>query len=339
MARRFAAGLLLFASTCLTALPVAAADCTPAGGLSSCVDADTLWLPAAPTRFIGIPAAHLDPSLRFSAGVGLGFLTRPVVLTAPSPDPDGREIEVIGSAWTLTALWSQPVLPWLVLDAAVPVTVHQSGTGLAGITSQEGSPIGSTALRDPRVASTTSLYRSRLTSRGRFDLASRLTLSLPLGSPDRLAGGRSVVVAPTVVLELGSGVFVGGSEVGARLRQPVELAGARIGSELVTSLGAGIQPTAWLSLALEARLLPALTSQSTATSRRTGVSDVSLVPAEWLASARASLPQPGLSLQVGAGGGIPLSSERPSGRSVEQFAAVTSPAFRLVLAVRYAPRR
>jgi hypothetical protein len=84
-------------------------------------------------------------------------------------------------------------------------------------------------------------------------------------------------------------------------------------------------------------MLPVLVDQPGRSSANTEVRDGQLVPAEWLASLRsAPTEDDGFVLQLGGGTGIPLSSETRDGAS-DQFAGVTTPRFRLVFVVRYAP--
>ncbi|MCC6903738.1 MAG: hypothetical protein IT377_32520 [Polyangiaceae bacterium] len=66
-----------------------AAECTPDSGVSTCLDADNLWWSAGGARFTSIAAATTPRrgSLAFAALVG--YLDRPVLLSAPSPDPEG----------------------------------------------------------------------------------------------------------------------------------------------------------------------------------------------------------------------------------------------------------
>jgi hypothetical protein len=100
---------------------------------------------------------------------------------------------------------------------------------------------------------------------------------LPLGDGDSLAGEAGPVTTTSLALAAQHGGWCAGMELGARLRQPVELFGARVGTQAIVALGAGYELSKpRLGFAVEAYALPSLVRAST--SRQ--------VPAEWLATAR-----------------------------------------------------
>jgi hypothetical protein len=104
----------------------------------------------------------------------------------------------------------------------------------------------------------------------------------------------------------------------------VELFGARVGTQAIVALGAGYELSKpRLGFAVEAYALPSLVRAST--SRQ--------VPAEWLATARFA-PQfaPQLSLGLGGGTGLPLSSD-----SAGSFSGFGVPLFRLLGFARWTP--
>src|SRR5687768_786802 len=76
--------------------------CDPNATVSPCFDADALWLPTGAAYFSTLPSprplAVGAPTLLLGAGLAL----RPVLLEAPSPDPEGREIGVVRTTTTLT---------------------------------------------------------------------------------------------------------------------------------------------------------------------------------------------------------------------------------------------
>jgi len=326
-------------ATLLVNLPARAEACESPGGYSPCVDADTLWLAPGRSRFVGLESARVLSKRQFVAGLGATYLVRPVELHVASPDPDGRTIAVVDDALNVTAFAALGLGANLELDAALPFTVFQTGAGVQGVTTQDASPLAAQALRDPRLGASYELLRGSTP----WAPSGKLTLraALPLGTDDALAGDRSFVIAPGSTWTIDEQPFFAALQVGARLRRVTELGGARVGSQLTAGLGFGVDVLAHelLTFSAEATLLPGLASQSHAApdgTRSTG----RLIPSEWLLSARSRpLRSTNLSVQLGAGMGIPLSSEErssPAGSSAsEHFAGVTTPRFRGVLVLRY----
>jgi hypothetical protein len=331
----------LGAALLLSTHTAGAADCTPESGMSPCLDSEALWLPPRPSQFVSIPTAT-RPTLRsVFLGAGLSHAQQPILLTAASPDPEGREIRVVGRSLTLTLLGALPLGEQWDVGLALPAAVSQSGTGVEGVTDQQDSHLASHALRDPRLSVGFAWFAHPDHARRTVDARTLLRLSLPLGNESALAGERSLVFAPALVLSVDHDRFFAGSLLGPRLRQPVELAGARLGTQLEVSVGAGLHllPRQSLSVGVETWMLPVLVSQERTVADGTRVEDASLVPAEWMLSLRAAPPcLPGLSLQLGGGTGIPLSSERRTGEDTEHFAGVTTPSYRLVATVRHGSR-
>jgi hypothetical protein len=154
-------------------------------------------------------------------------------------------------------------------------------------------------LRDVRLGFGFSL--PRLPVLPRLGAKLRFEAKLPLGSAQALAGEEGPVASPSLALSTGAGGFFGGIELGARLRRPTDVFGARIGSQAVLALGGGY---GWrklgLTLALEAYALPSLIADG-----RT-----QYLPAEWLGSVRFAPRLLGpVSLGLSGGGGLPLASD------------------------------
>ncbi|MBE7481327.1 MAG: hypothetical protein HS104_15270 [Polyangiaceae bacterium] len=321
------------------ARPASATECDPPSGISTCFDANTLWHHAGPSRFASVAPAEPVPERRLAFAGLLTYLDRPVLLNAPSPDPEGRDIRVVGSVVDLSLAYAYALPGGLELTLATPVVLHQSGAGAEGITSQSAPPLGAVAVRDPRVGVAHALPLGLGPS---FALKPRLELTLPLGDDDRYAGSGAFGLAPSVATAFRAGALHGAGEVGVRLRRAVTFATARVGSALATSVGFGAD--LWderLSLELEAFILPSLVSQPGRQTASSRVRDGVLVPAEWLASLR-SVPtsDPALALSLGGGTGLPLSSETRAtdgGATTEHFTGVTTPRFRLFFGVRYSP--
>ena len=338
--RRFTA-LAAVAVTLLAARAAHADACDPPAGISPCVDAQGLWLPAAQARFVAIPSARGLPQSGYAAGVGVLYMSRPIVLRAPSPDPDGRDVDVVDRVFDAALLYAHGITDELEVTAALPFGAHQSGAGVAGATSQTAAPISPTVIRDPRAGIGFSLFWHGRPRRG-YGAKTRLELVIPLGDRDAFAGDSSFGLAPSAVLELRHGRFFAGSEVGARLRSVVTLADIRWGSQALVSLGIGfdIFEADRLSVAVEGWLAPLLVSQEARLPSGARVEDAVIVPAEWLASVRSQLvADVPFTLQLGGGTGLPLSSARrvaaDGTQETENFASVTTPAWRAVLVARY----
>jgi hypothetical protein len=320
----------------------ARAACQPPTRQSTCFDADELWIPAAPSRFIGIAPARAPPARTWALGADMTYLSRPIVLRAGSPDPAGREVLVADDVIDVALAAAYSPVPHLELTAVVPAALYRSGTGLVGVTSQRGPPLPVAAFRDIRLGAAHDLVTIRPSTRD-LDVAlgTRLEVALPTGDNQSFAGERGPIVAPSLSLDLRGGIFFSAAEIGARLRRPVEIGGARLGTQLVSTLGVGVNALAAdkLSIALEGWLLPTLLSQRRTLPDGTTITAGDLAPTEWMLSARTRLDDTVFALGVGTA--LPLSSEtRTSARgdeSTEHFAGVTSPRFRAALVVRYAP--
>jgi hypothetical protein len=329
MSSRVALGAAL--ALCLWAPRALADSCDPASGISTCFDPDNVWLSAGPGRFFAIAPAEAMPDSTLGFAVAMTWVDRPVLLNAPSPDPEGRDIPVVRDAQNLDLAWAYGLGSSLELSLATPITLHQSGSGAEGVTSQSAPPLTRTAVRDARLGVAVGLpVRSAgLSAKARFDLG------VPVGDSDAYASAGGPVAAPSLSLASKKGRFFAGAEVGVRLRRSVPFASARIGSSLLTSVGFGadLLDDRWLCLGVESYLLQSLVSQPETGSAK----DRLLAPAEWIAWLGSSLGAgPGFQLSAGGGTGIPLSSEVKDGQT-DHFAGVTAPRFRLFLAARYTP--
>lgn len=319
-----------------------AADCTPPTAQSSCFDANTLHVPFAPSDFFLLPRAQAMPGRTWSLGLDLTALHHPVVLHAPSPDPKGRDIDVVRDAFDgALAIAGSPV-NHLELGAALPFAFYRSGTGLSGVTSQTGPDLPKGAIRDIRVGGGYDLFRTQLRDR-RTSFAGilRLDLSFPTGKASAFAGERSLVGEPAIGAEMRSGPMFAAVEERARLRQPVAFGGQQLGTQWLSSIGVGMNTLAEerLAVVLEAYVAPYLDQRAYVLPDGTRVDAGAPVPAEWMFSARTRLHA--FRVGIGFGTAIPLSSDKrvaPSGtESRETYAAVTSPSFRFALTLRYAP--
>jgi len=312
-------------------------DCEPPAGFSPCIDSNALRLPPGRAHFFSIASPELTQPHSFEFGLGVSYFNRPVVLVVASPDPDGREVPVVKDVLDASFLWSYGALERLELTVAMPLTFYQRGSGIQALTSQSGDALSHATVRDPRVGvgvdflpKPNPIYRAK----------ARIELSLPTGDDQELAGERSFGLSPSIALEARAGRFYAGSEVGVRLRKQSVIAGARIGNQVLAAVGFGwifVEPEL-LSVGAEAFILPTLASQDHVEPDGTRVEGGLLAPGEALLSLR-SAPTPALSLELGGGIGLPLSSEEriePDGSSdTEHFAGLTTPRFRLLLVARY----
>jgi hypothetical protein len=286
-----------------------------------CAHAENLWWAPGDTRFVSLAGARPAPLLGASAGVALAARFRPAILSVPSPAAEGREVNVIRDAVDST-LWGSLGLPYAFeLWAAVPFALWQRGAGLEGVTTQSSEPISASALHDPRlgVAYGQSLAQQRLA------LKARLEAKLPLGSESTLAGERSFVLSPSLLAAFQFDGWFSAAEIGLRLRPTTEIYGARIGSQASITLGAGygLSPRYLGAFAaLETILLPSLVASGS----------VSHFAGEWLGSVGLA-PSPALTFSLGAGTGLPLSSNSRD----EPRAAFGVPSTRLFAQFRFTP--
>jgi hypothetical protein len=321
------AALFTFLLANLFATAARAGDCSSPD--SPCVNDDVLWAHAGPSRFVAIASTDTVATGQIGFGLVATYLSRPVVLHVPSPGGPGTDQYAVNDQANGTFLWSYGLSSQFELDLAVPVTFGQGGTGLAPITG--GSGLKDTAVRDMRFGFAYALFPRGQT----WGLTPRLEVSAPTGDSDQFAGERSGVFVPSVSAQWQPGRFFVGAEVGARLRPTTELLGARIGSQLVTALGAGYDIMArrdLLSVALEAWALPTFVEQDDV-QRPDGVDVLTpngkhITPAEWQLSLRtAPLSSGDLTIQAGGGTAIPI-GDSP---------ILTEPRFRFTLGVRWAP--
>src|SRR4051794_7568886 len=91
--RRSRAASLLVATVALSVPLFAgaahAADCKPANGLSTCIDADNLWTHAGAGPFFALGPTQTTPAAKVSFGLVMSYLSRPIGLRIGSPDPGG----------------------------------------------------------------------------------------------------------------------------------------------------------------------------------------------------------------------------------------------------------
>lgn len=309
--------------------------------VSTCVNSDAFWPHAGPQRFAAVGGTETVAARQIGFGLVSTWLSRPVVLRVASPGPGGSDQFVVDNQVNSNFLFAYGVTDRLQLDVGVPITLVQSGAGTSPLTG--GHPIRDTAVRDARFGFAYSLIpRQRISNEkaaeegglGKaFALTSRFVFTAPIGDNSDFAGERTVVFAPSVAADYRVSRLFFGAEVGARLRPVTEFAGARVGTQLTTAVGAGVDVMGQdlLSLMLEARAYYNFAEQNESQQSAFGITSTPngkrIIPSEWMLGARtAPLLAGDVAFFFGGGGPIPLSD-----------AAITAPRFRFVLGVTYAP--
>ena len=276
----------------------------------------------------------------WAVGVDATYLSRPLTLVATSPAPGGREVRVVDDVLDTSVSATYSPVPRLEMDAVLPFAAYRTGTGTTGVTSQTGPDLQTSALRDLRLGAAYAIVARRLGRQSMVAMTTRLDLALPTGSAGSFAGDRGPVIAPSLGFELEHHALFAAAELGARLREPVEIGTVHLASELVWKMGLGahLLDRERFDVAIETWALPTLVSQSRTLPDGTRADGV-LVPAEWMASVRTRSGP--VTMAVGGGGAIPLSSQTQTGpdgaSTTDHFAGITSPGFRLALVLRYAP--
>jgi hypothetical protein len=337
MRQRISLSLHVIALSVALATPrlARATDCS--GVASTCVDDDVLWPHAGPARFVFVGSTETVAAGQLGFGLVATYLSRPIRLQEKSPGGAGTELDVIGDQGNGTFLFSYGMTSRLELDLALPITFGQGGTGLAPITGGYGPK--DTAVRDMRFGLAYALLPhtraepDARASKNPVGLLARFEVSAPTGDSSQFAGQGTAAFIPSVAADWQAGRWFAGAEVGARIRPEVELLGARIGSQLVTSLGVGfgILPHELLTATLEAWALPTFAEQHTVTLVNGALTSTPngqhIAPAEWqLAVRTAPLRGGDLAIQLGGGGPIPLTADD-----------VPRPQVRITLGVRWEP--
>lgn len=294
----------------------ARADCDA----TPCVDAEPMWLTPAGGRLALVSDTRAPAFAQVAAAVHFGFRLRPAVISVPSPNQAGRDVNALRHATDVTLGLRTGVGRGLEVTLVLPAGLYQRGAGIKGVTHQSAPAVAEQSLHDPRLGFGLALpVDSRVLS-----AKLRLELKLPLGNVDALAGEHSLVTSPSFALAARSGGWFAGLELGARMRRPTELLGSRIGSQALIALGTGYElSNPNLTFAVEAYALPSLVRSASA----------SYVPAEWLASLRfAPRAAPALSFGVAGGSGLPFSSD-----GAGSFFGLGVPLFRGLAFARYTP--
>ncbi len=308
-------------------------NCHPESGVSPCFEADALRVPSGHARFAGIASPLVVPEAEVAFSLATTFLYKPLLLNAPSPAAEGRDIVVVERELGMTFGAAVGLGERLELDVSLPVSTARSGSGVEGVTTQQADPLPRSALRDPRLGLSWSPLAPSATRP--YGLEARLELSLPFGDEAHLAGYAGPGFLPAVDGEYTLGRLVLAGELGARLGQAVDFASTRQGNELFVAAGVGfdVLSDSLLAVSLESWLRQPLESepdQGLVTAQTRGPA------AEWLLGLRTSNAP--FSIFAGAGTGIPLARETHDGAADDTpVSAPTTPAFRAVVVLRHAP--
>jgi hypothetical protein len=309
--------------------------------INTCINSDTYWPTPGPMRFATVNGTETVGQGQIGFGLAATYLSRPVVLQIASPGPGGSDQYVVDHQVTGNFLFAYGITDRLQLDFALPVTFIQTGAGTSPLTA--GPDLRDTAIRDLRFGFAYALVpRARvspdasgeLTGAGHaWALTTRLTVAAPTGDSSDFAGERSAVYAPSIAADYRYKMVFVGVDLGARLRPITEFAGARVGSQMTTALGAGVDifDRDRLSVMAEARAYLNFAEQHdtrrsdfATTSQPNGKS---ITPAEWLLAVRTAPILAGdVAFFAGGGGPIPIGDP-----------AITVPRFRFILGAVYAP--
>jgi hypothetical protein len=318
--------------------PKAFADeCGPDPRGMACLDADNLWLRPSPREFVtvgtGMPATGTGGLM-----AQVGYVQRPIVVRAPSPDPAGRELRVVDHVVGMTLAGVYAPFPHLSIGLAAPFVLAQEGTGLVGITSQRGDSLAAPVVRDPRLHAAYEILE-RPTGRAGVGLLTGVDLVVPLGRASALAGERGFALGPWAAFTGGGAIWNAGLELGARLRRRAELAQTPLGHQASIATGLAIH-TEDLAFGggIEGRALPALQASERTSDAGDSVREWPVV-AEWLVHVWAPLGRlQGTSVHLGLGGGLPLGSRELTASdgtsTTERLGAPTTPSFRALFAVQ-----
>lgn len=308
---------------------------------SACINSDTLWPTVGPSRFFGVGGGETIGEGQVGFGLVASWASRPVLLKIASPGPSGTDQRAVDDQVTGNFVFGYGVTDRLQLDLAAPITFVQTGSGTSALSG--GSSLRDTAVRDLRFGFAYALVpRLRIdpekataeSGPGRtYSIVARFQTSAPIGDRDAFAGERSAVFVPSVAGDVRFGKIFLGADLGARLRPIGEFAGARVGTQVTTALGAGydILSRERLSAFVEGRAFWTFAEQFETQQSAFGVvsrpNGKHITPAEWTLGVR-SAPFAGGDVSFMAGGGGPIPGFD---------AAITTPRFRFLLGVIYAP--
>lgn len=317
----FVACLVLMAPTDAAAQ----ASCNPVPGLTTCLPSDNLW-PHARGPFSWVAPASAAESGTLSLGAVTSWIHRPIGLVRSSVDSSGATNFVVEDAVTIHLLASIGLNDRLSFDVATPFTAYQTGAGVGFVTgSTEALP--RSAVGELRFGPSVTVLRQ-----GAMDVAARLQLAAPTGSPKGFSRFPGITFAPGVSASYRFDRWVVGADLEARLRESVELGDAVVGSQIKSAVGATYEllDEKRLSVSAELYALLGLAAQYSLGPNATGEDDTGgpHIPAEWLVSFSSGQLLGGkLFARLGVGSALPTSATSD----------VTAPALRAVGTLSFVP--
>ena len=310
----------------------AAQDCEPRDELSTCVASDNLWTHVGGGRWMSLAPTKTTPEDAVSFGFTPGFIYQPIGLRVSSPDPEGTTIAAVEAAVGATFHAGLGLTDDLQAHIAAPVVLFQEGASKADVIGAEEA-LPRSAIGDLRFGVTWSfLSREKLAGVG-AGLAARFEIAAPTAQADAFSGYSSTTYAPGLSFDYKIGDFAFGADAAGRFRREVILATNVIGSQVALALGAGydILDDGWLSVGVETFVLLSLSPQFDLQQNNLAMSSELVdgpvhAPMEWMVTTRtAGILDGDFRISVGGGSFIPTASD----------IAVTTPAFRLALALHY----
>ncbi|WP_146653384.1 hypothetical protein [Labilithrix luteola] len=339
---RLVGGALIGGAVLASASSASARECSNPL-INTCINSDTYWPNPGPMRFATVSGTETVAAGQVGFGLVTTYLSRPVLLHVASPGPGGSDQYVVNNQVNSNFLFAYGVTNRLELDIALPVTFWQTGAGTTPITGASGDGLPNTAIRDLRFGAAFAIIpRNRVSPEqaagaaepkgNAYSLTARFVTTAPISDAD-FAGDRTAVLVPSLSADYRIQKFFFGAELGVRIRPVTEFAGARVGTQLATGLGAGYDILARdrLSLMLEGRAYVNFAEQHDTSQSAFGISTTEngkhITPAEWFLGLRSAPILDGdVAIFGGGGGPIPIGE-----------AAITVPRFRFILGVTYAP--
>lgn len=314
---------LIGAPSQLSARPCTPGEGAPEGSLprrlSSCVEADAI-VPFARGPFMVVPPADTASAGSLAFGVISSLVTAPIALRVPSADPTGTDLAIVARALSLTFAFAYGVTDRFELTASAPAVIYQEGAGLDSLATGV-EPLPRSAMRDLRFGFGFALLRPDGHRLGTAASA-RVEFSAPTGDRDGFSSSGSAAMLPSFSISHDFRRLKATASLSAVLRRVERFANARVGSGVGVSAGALVSffDEPLFSAGAEIFGRAHIVSQEGAAAPP--------VPLEWAALARVEPP-----FVRGFEAGLSFGTSLPTG----SVAAITAPAWRAMLALRYAP--
>ena len=295
--------------------------CEREAAIPSCIDWNQMWVPSDMGPWFSLSSAQPVGRGHIRSHAILDTANRPLVVVAPSPDPDGRELPIVSSAKTLWLGYSVGLSRDWDLGLQSAFIVHQEGAGATALNTSAASnssapgKLSSYAVKSPRLTLGYNVL-NQLGKRGDNQLALKLRVALvpPLGGDRSYVSEPSVVVAPSLTIEHTLSRLTTAAEITVRIRDSIRVLNTELSTQLVAGAGLSIHLWRGLHTAAESFVIPSFGAITR--SYREAVITSSHPVLEGLMSVRYDLASPrGLTLRLGGGAGLPFARER----SVDSF--------------------